>query len=317
MASLNPMDLAVFVRVIEAGGFSAAARVLSLSPSAVSKLVTRLEDRLGVRLLNRTTRSLNPTPEGEQLFLRAQRILAEIDEAESEVTRTRSAPRGLLRVHASVAFGMHQLTPMLPEFGARYPEIEVMLAVSDRPADLVEEGFDLAVRIGRLPDSSLVARRICDIERVICAAPGYLQKHGTPRRPEDLLKHECLRLFTQPALAHWPFDDPSAPGGLRSIEVAGRFSANNAESLLQMAIAGMGIVRFTDLTAGEALRSGALVPVLTAFNHVERVPLQVLMPPGKHRLPKVTAMLDFMVEHFAGAPWRLAKSKGRRASAGR
>jgi len=312
---ISPADLTVFVRAIEAGGFSAAARALSPSPSAVSKLVTRLEDRLGVRLVNRTTRSLSLTAEGELLFARAQRILAEIDEAESEVTRTRSAPRGLLRVHASVAFGMHQLTPMLPQFGVRYPEIEVMLAVSDRPADLIEEGFDLAVRIGRLPDSSLIARRICDIERVICAAPSYLQARGMPGRPEDLLEHDCLRLFTQPALAHWQFVDPSAPGGLRTIEIGGRFSANNAESLRQMAIAGMGIVRLSDLTVGDALRSGALAPVLTAFNHVERVPLQILMPPGKHRLPKVTAMLDFLVEHFSDAPWRIANPPARRSRA--
>lgn len=304
MSASQSGDLAVFVRAIEAGGFSAAARSLALTPSAVSKLVTRLENRLGVRLLNRSTRRLSLTPEGQQFFLRAQRILAEIEEAEAEVTRTLGSPRGLLRIHVSVAFGIHQLTPMLPAFGARYPEIELMIAVSDRLADLVEEGFDIAVRIGRLPDSSLVARRICDIERVICAAPSYLSRHGTPQRPEDLLQHECLRLFNQPALAVWPFDDPAAPGGRVTIEVGGRYAANNAETLRQMAIDGMGIVRLTDLTVGSALQSGELVPILTAFNHVDRVPLQALTPPGKHRLPKVSAMLDFLVEQFGQAPWR-------------
>jgi DNA-binding transcriptional LysR family regulator len=301
-------DLAVFVRSIEAGGFSAAARSLELTPSAVSKLVTRLEDRLGVRLVNRSTRRLSLTAEGQQFFLRAQRILAEIEEAEAEVTRTRGSPRGLLRVQASVAFGLHQLTPMLPAFGARYPEIEVMLAVSDRPADLVEEGFDLAVRIGRQPDSTLVARRVCDIERVICAAPQYLEKYGTPQRPDDLLQHNCLRLYSQPALALWPFADPQAPGGRRTIEIAGRYSANNAESLRQMAMEGLGIVRLTDLTVGDALKSGALVRVLADYDYREAVPLQVVMPPGKHRQPKVTAMLDFLIEQFAHAPWRQPES---------
>jgi DNA-binding transcriptional LysR family regulator len=312
MSISTPADLAVFVRAVEAGGFSAAARTLTLTPSAVSKIVTRLEDRLGVRLLNRTTRSLDLTPEGQAFFMRAQRIQADIEEAEGELTRTRSAPRGLLRVQASVAFALHQLTPKLPEFAARYPEIEVLLSVSDRPADLLEEGIDLSLRIGRLPDSSMVARRICDIERVICAAPSYLERHGTPRRPEDLLQHNCLRLFNQPALAHWSFNDPAAPGGFRTLEVFGRFSANNAESMRQMAMLGMGIVRLSDLTVGEALQSGALVPILTEFNHDEPVPLQAVMPPGKHRLPKVTAMLDFMIEHFASAPWRAARKKPAR-----
>lgn len=308
MAFSSPADLAVFVRAVETGSFSAAARSMGLTPSAVSKLATRLEDRLGVRLLNRSTRSLSLTPEGQQLFLRAQRILAEIEAAESEITQTRASPRGVLRIQASVAFGLHQLGVMLPEFARRYPEIEVSLSVSDRAADLIEEGFDLAIRIGRLPDSSLIARHICDIERVICAAPAYLAAHGTPRAPEDLLGHNCLRLYNQPGLALWPFDDASAPGGLRTVEVAGRFSANNAESLRQMAIAGLGIVRLADLTVGDALQSGALVPILTAFNHIEPIPLQALMPPGKHRLPKVTAMLDFLLERFAGAPWRAQRA---------
>ncbi len=211
MSASQSGDLAVFVRAIEAGGFSAAARSLALTPSAVSKLVTRLENRLGVRLLNRSTRRLSLTPEGQQFFLRAQRILAEIEEAEAEVTRTLGSPRGLLRIHVSVAFGIHQLTPMLPAFGARYRDRtdDRGQRPAGRPGG---RGLRHRVRIGRLPDSSLVARRICDIERVICAAPSYLSRHGTPQRPEDLLQHECLRLFNQPALAVWPFDDPAAPG---------------------------------------------------------------------------------------------------------
>lgn len=300
----NPAEMAVFVRAVESGGFSPAARALALTPSAVSKVVTRLEDRLGVRLLNRTTRSLSLTPEGEQYFTRAQRILAEIEQAEGEVTRARLAPRGLLRAHTSVAFGLHQLPPVLPEFVARYPEIELMLTVTDRLADLVDEGIDVAVRLGKLPDSTLVTRKITDIERVVCAAPSYLAKHGTPKAPDDLRQHNCLRLFTQPALSVWPFNDPHARGRPRMIEVEGRLSANNADTLLQMAVGGLGIARLADLTVGAALQSGALVPVLAEYHYVEPVPLQALMPPGRHRLPKVTAMVDFLIEHFASAPWR-------------
>ncbi len=299
-----PSDLAVFVRAVESGGFTAAARTFGLTPSAVSKLITRMETRLGVRLLNRTTRRVHPTAEGERFFQRAQRILADLEEAESELTSSLASPRGLLRMHVSVAFGLHQLAPMLPTFAARYPEIELMLDVSDRVVDLVDEGVDIAVRIGPLPDSTLVARHICDIERVICAAPAYLKRRGTPKTPEDLLAHDCLRLFTQPALSHWPFKDPQTQGGVRTLEIQGRFSANNAESLRQMAIDGLGIVRLTDLTVGSALQSGALRPILTDVNHIEPVPLSALMPPGKQRLPKVSAMVDFLVEHFASAPWR-------------
>ena len=304
MATDRTGEMGVFVRSVEGGGFTAAARALGLTPSAVSKVITRLETRLGVRLLNRTTRSLSLTAEGEQYYQRAQRILGEIEDAEREVTAGRVAPRGVLRMHVSVAFGLNQLPPVLPQFLARYPQVELVMTVTDRVVDLVDEGVDLAVRLGRLPDSSLVARRICDIERVICAAPGYLRKHGTPRQPEDLLKHNCLRLSEQPRLSFWPFDDPAAPQGVRTIEVRGNFSATNAETLVQMAVQGLGIVRLADLTVGPALQDGRLVRVLDDVHHVEGVPMNALMQPGRHRQPKVAAMVDFLIEQFADAPWR-------------
>ena len=297
-------ELTVFVRAVEAGGFSAAAPSLELTPSAVSKIVTRLEDRLGVRLLNRTTRSLSLTAEGDAFFARAQRILAEIDEAEREVGRARHVPQGVLRMQVSVALGLHQLPPVLPEFFARYPQIELSVAVTDRAVDIVEQGFDLAVRVGELTDSALVARKICDLHRVVCAAPSYLAAHGTPRKPEELLEHNCLRLYEQPELSSWPFDDPTAAGGVRRIEVRGNFSANNAETMLRMATAGLGIIRLMDLTVGPRLQRGDLVAILTDIHHVEPVPLHALMPSGKHRLPKVAAMVEFLVEKFGDAPWR-------------
>ena len=198
-------EMTVFVRAVELGGFSAAARALGLTPSAVSKGISRLEDRLGVRLLNRTTRSLTLTPEGATFLERSRRILADIDEAEQEVARFRSAPRGRLRLHISVAFGLHQLPPALPEFLTRYPDVDLDISVSDREPDLAEEGIDLAVRSGEVADQSLIARRICLMERVICAAPAYLKKHGTPRTPDDLLQHNCLLVSAQPNPANWPF----------------------------------------------------------------------------------------------------------------
>lgn len=291
-----------FARSVELGGFSAAARDLRLTPSAVSRLVTRLEDRLGVRLLNRTTRKLALTPEGEAYLQRSLRILSDIAEAEAEVAEFRTRPRGWLRVNVGTAFGMHALLPALPEFLARHPEVEVDLTVTDRVVDLMEDGADLGIRSGMLADSSLVARKICDLDRVIVASPAYLRRRGTPRRPDDLAAHNCLRLANFPALWRWPFDTSS---GVREVEVSGSVMANSAETVLHLARLGTGIARVTDVVAGEALRSKELVPVLADSHHAEPLPLHVVWPQGRHRSPKVAAMVEFLVEKFASAPWRM------------
>lgn len=302
----NPSDMTAFVRAVELGGFSTAARDLGLTPSAVSKLVTRLEDRLGVRLLNRTTRKLALTPEGEAYFHRSQRILSEIVEAENEVASFRAEPRGLLRVNVGTAFGLHQLVPALPQFLARHPEMQVELTLTDRVIDLIEEGADVAIRLGALGDSSLVAHRICELERVVCAAPAYLRRHGTPQRPEDLLEHNCLSVDYAPSLSRWPF---AHEAGVRHVEVKGNVSANNADALLRLALLGVGVIRLSEVIVGEALRAGELVPLLAGVHHSEPLPLHVVYPQGRHRSPRVAAMVEFLVERFASAPWR---SRGRR-----
>jgi len=296
-----PTEMTAFVRAVELGGFSAAARELSLTPSAVSKLVSRLEERLGVRLLNRTTRRLALTPEGEAYFSRSQRIVSDIADAESEVAGFRSRPRGKLRLNVGVALGLHQVSQVLPEFFARYPEIEIELTLSDRRVDLIEQGADVAVRVGPLDDSTLVAKKICDFERVICASPGYLARNGTPKSPEDLHRHNCITFSEPRSLRRWPFD---IGGVTRAIEVRGNLLADNAESLLQAAVHGVGITRLADVIAGDAIRAGLLEPVLVASHHVEPVPLYAVWPQGRHRSPKVVAMVDFMVEKFASVPWR-------------
>lgn len=299
--------LQVYVKAVELGGFSAAARALGLTPSAVSKTIARLEDRLGVRLLNRTTRSLVPTPEGATYAERARSILADIEDADQEITRFRSAPRGLLRLHVSVAFGLHQLPPVLPAFMRRYPEVQVDLAVSDRMPDLADEGIDLAVRSGDVDDPSLIARRICLMERVICAAPSYLAEHGTPVVPDDLLRHNCILLSSQPQPGYWPFDTPH---GVRTVQVAGNVIADNAETGLRLAMRGLGLVRLGDTLAGEPLRRGELTAVLTDVHHVEPIPIQAMYLPGRHRSPKVVAMVEFLLEHFRDAPWRMTPVPG-------
>jgi DNA-binding transcriptional LysR family regulator len=302
-------ELAAFVRAVDSGSFSAAARQLGLTPSAISKVVSRLESRLGVRLIHRTTRRLSLTAEGDHFFRRAQRILAEIEEAELEAASARLSPRGMLRLHCGTAMGLHQLTPILPEFCSRYPEVDLELTVNERRIDLarldIDEGADIVLRPGGVEgmvgDTQVIARTLCDLERVICASPSYLERHGVPRTPDDLMQHNCLRLLEYADLARWPFNSAE---GVRTIEVRGQHTANNAETVLQMALAGLGIIRLVDVMLGADLSSGRLVPVLTEHHHVDPVPLHILMPRDKHRLPKVTAMVDFLFEKFASAPWR-------------
>ncbi|MFA4970759.1 MAG: LysR family transcriptional regulator, partial [Sulfuritalea sp.] len=220
-------QMTAFVRVVETGGFSAAARLMGLTPSALSKLVTRLEDRLGARLLQRTTRRLLLTAEGEAFYAKARPILSAMDEAEAEVTQASASPRGVLRLHCGSAFGMHQLAAAIPHFQELHPEVELDITISDQPPGAMEEGIDVAIRIGPLDESSMVARRICNLERVICASPAYLARRGTPRTPDDLQQHNCLWITSLPALRRWPFDTDD---GIRVVQVGGNVAANTAET---------------------------------------------------------------------------------------
>lgn len=293
-------DLRVFVRVMDRGSFSSAASELGLTPSAVSKLVSRLEDRLGARLLARSTRRLVLTPEGEAFLARARRIVADIEEAEAEVARVRGAPRGTLRINCGTAFGLHQLAPALADFLARYPEIDVDLSITDRLVDLVEEQADIAMRSGRLPSGPFVQRKVADLQRVICAAPSYLARRGTPRTAADLKNHDCIVVAT-PGLARWPF---STPSGVDIVEVRPRVISDDAEAALRAALAGAGIVRMADVIVGGPLRRGELVALLTDTHHVEPFPLAAVYPAGRNRLPRVAVFIDFLMERFAHAPWR-------------
>jgi len=294
-------DLRVFVRVMDRGSFSSAAKDLGLTPSAVSKLVSRLEDRLGVRLLARTTRRLVLTPEGEAFLARARRIVADVEEAEAEVTHMRGAPRGKLRINSGTAFGLHQLAPALADFLARYPEIDVDLSITDRLVDLIEEQADLAVRSGHIPEGPFIRRKIADLQRVICAAPSYLNRRGTPRAAADLKNHDCITV-AGPGLNRWPFKTRS---GVDVVEVRPRVATDDAEAALRLAIEGAGIIRLSDVIVGGPLRDGELVALLTDIHHVEPFPLAAIYPAGRQRLPRVAVFLQFLQERFAQAPWRL------------
>lgn len=295
-------DLRVFVRVMDRGNFSQAASDLGITPSAVSKLVSRLEDRLGVRLLERSTRRLALTPEGETFLGRARQIVADIEEAEAEVARVRGAPRGKLRINAGTAFGLHQLTRALPEFLARYPEIDIELSITDRLVDLIEEQTDIAVRSGHIPEGPFVQRKLADLERVICAAPSYLDKRGTPQTAADLKAHDCI-VVAGPGLNRWPF---KTRAGIDVVEVRPRVTTDSAEAAMRMAIEGAGIIRLSDVIVGDPLQKGELVPLLTGIHHVEPFPLAAIYPAGRNRLPRVAVFIEFLRERFGHAPWRIA-----------
>jgi DNA-binding transcriptional LysR family regulator len=292
-------EIKAFVDAVERGGFSAAARALKVSPSAMSKAMARLEARLGVRLLRRTTRSLALTPEGEAYFARARRIVADIREAENEVAGFRVRPRGLLKINTGNAFGYRQLMPVLPEFLARHPDLKIQLSFADHYVDLIESGDDVAVRTGGVRDERLVARKIAEASRTICASPAYLARRGIPKRPEDLRAHDCVSMAGMPNLSRWPFKTGS-------IQVSGPVTVDSANALLEMGLAGAGIIRLGDFALADDVREGRLVPLLADWHVRESFPIWAVYPPSRHKVPKTAAFVDFLGTRFGHAPWRIA-----------
>ena len=292
-------NLQAFVRVAETGSFSEAARRLGLSKSMVSRQVSALEADLGVRLLHRTTRSLSPTEAGRAYLERCQRILADLDEANLLVSRLQTVPRGSLRVTAPLSFGIGHLAVALPGFLERYPEIELDMNMTDRHVDLVDEGWDVAVRIGRLADSSLIARRLAPIRRVVCAAPAYLDRCGVPRVPADLAGHDCL---SHSAVNPWEWRFTAPDGQMLPVEIRGRFHADNGDVLRVMALAGQGLAFLPTFFVGDDIRAGRLVPVLEDFVPLD-VALHAVYPHNRHLSPKVRAFVDYLAETFGPAPY--------------
>lgn len=293
-------SLAVFARVVEAGGFSAAAGSLGLSKSAVSKQVSRLEARLGIRLLNRTTRRLSLTEAGALFYEGCQRMVAEAEAAEAAVTHLAAAPRGTLRVNAPVSFAMLHLAPILPELMESCPELSIDLTLNDRRVDLVEEGYDVALRIGRLGDSSLIARRLAPSRSLLCAAPAYLERHGTPQRPEDLTGHNCLIYSYQAEGALWRFQGPE---GAVSVRVTGRLQVNNGDVLCAAMQAGGGVGRLPTFIAGDALRAGRLLRLLPDWPLGDDAAVHAVYPSGRAPSPKIRVFIDFLAGRFGDPPY--------------
>ena len=295
----NLTDIAVFVKVVELSSFTAAAEALESSQPVVSKAVTRLEERLGARLLNRTTRRLSLTEAGSELYRRSVRALEEIENAELEVARFQTEPRGTLRVSAPMSFSILHLGSAIPRFLDRYPGVAVELIHDDRQVDLVDEGYDVAIRIGRLQDSNLVARRITPCRQVMCAAPAYLAKRGAPERPEDLLEHNCIVYTLLSTPREWRLTD--AAGESHSVPVNGSLHSNNGLVNRAAAIAGAGIVLLPTFYVCDQLRSGELKPVLCSFRPQD-LAVYAVYPERRNLTPKVRAFVDFLAETFGPTP---------------
>ena len=254
-------DMRIFVATVDAHNFTAAAKRLALSKQFVSRRVMALEEALGVQLLIRNTRKLAVTELGQEFYERARRILGEVEDAEQAMSLRRAGPRGLLRVSAPMSFGMMHLSPLVASFLREHADVRFDMELSDRTVDVVGEGFDMAIRIGALPDSTLIAQKLVDVRMVVCCSPGYVRRRGAPVVPADLARHSCL-LYGHGGVVSWDF---VVDGVSKGVEVNGPLRANNGELIRDAAVAGLGIVRLPDFIVADAVGSGLLVTVLEEF----------------------------------------------------
>lgn len=292
--------MAVFAAIAEAGSLTQAAERLSLSKSAVSKQLSRLEERLGARLVNRNTRQISLTEVGTVYFDFCARILEEAEAAEAAVANLQDAPRGRLRVNAPMSFGTMHLAEALTGFARAYPEITVDLELTDSLVDLVDSGIDVAVRISSMQDSTLIARQLAPARSMLAASPDYLARHGTPKHPRDLRNHNCMiyTLATHPG--SWTFRSPD--GSSFPVQVRGTMRSNNGEVLREAAIAGLGILRDPTFISYRAIRDGRLVPLLCDFE-LPQLGIHAVYPNRRHLSPKVRAFIDFLDNHFGDPPY--------------
>lgn len=303
-------QMSIFAKVVASGSLSAAARELGLSPAVVSRSLSGLEARLGTRLIHRTTRSLHLTDEGAAYYESCIRILDEIDEADAAAAAGRGEPQGVLRVALPASFGHLHVAPLVPQFAARYPKLRLALSLSDRRVKLVEEGFDLAVQIAELTDSSLAARKLAPNRRVVCASPDYLRRHGTPRTPQELTQHNFL-------VATWgdggfsmaiEYKDPAGKHG--EVRVTGKYACDNWEVLRDWALAGLGVALKSTWDARRQLEEGTLVPLCPGYTFDTDVAIYAVYPHRRHLPAKTRAFIDFLAESFGPEPyWDLPQAK--------
>ncbi len=305
MAKLPDFEgLAIFAKVVELRSFAAAATELALSKATVSKAVTRLEERLGARLFNRTSRRLALTDAGQKLAERAARLLSDGEAAENEALAQSATPRGLVRLAVPMTFGVRTVAPLLPDFLNQYPEVSIDLHLSDATVDLIGEGFDAGLRIARLPDSSLIARRLCAMPRYTVATPTYLKRHGRPTHPMHLAEHRCFgyAYLSTPGVWHYTH----ASGEQASVRPAGQLRVNNGEAVMPALLAGLGIADLPDFIVGDAVASGEVEVILKEWKQPEGA-VHLVMPSGGPRPARVEVLAEFLAK-------RLAMGKKRKSS---
>ncbi len=294
------MAMRLFTRVMETESFSEAARQLGLAPSSVSRRIGVLEDELGVRLLNRTTRRLSATEAGLIYDERCVGILDDAEAARYAVSDLEATPKGTLRVTVPISFGRFHVATALPEFFARYPSVQVDMSASDNIVDLIAEGFDLAIRTGDFEDSNLIARRLAPAHRVICASPSYLERNGVPQSPADLADHDCVTFEYHSSGKIWRFEGPE---GAVKVQVSGTLHTNNGEILHAAALGGVGFALLPTWQAGSDIQAGALKPVLGDYRIDPSNSIYALYPHNRHLAPKVRAFVDFLGGRFGPEPY--------------
>jgi len=291
------VGMAVFAKVVDSASFAAAARHFGMSPAMVSKHVQTLEERLGVRLLNRTTRRVNATEAGQDYYDRAVRILAEMEDAEAAAGDMQTSPRGHLRVTVPVSFGTHMIAPAVADYLVSYPDVSIDLSLDDPYVDLLEKRFDLGIRFGHLANSSLIARKLYALETHLCAAPAYLEKNGAPHAPADLAKHRCL-IYTLSAPENvWSFVDRN--GKEEVAHISGRFQANSGDVLLQPALRGCGLLLAPDYLVEDHLKAGRLVRIMPGYTTHE-TPVYAVYP-SRNLSAKARTFVDFLAARFGGS----------------
>lgn len=290
------LEMQTFSAVVDAGSFIKAADTLGFSKAAVSRYVGELEARLGVRLLHRTTRRLSLTEEGEVFYARCRELLSGVEEAEAELNSRSGAARGLLRVNAPITFGITHLAPLWSAFRQLYPQVRLDLTLSDRVVDLIEEGYDVAIRIATLPASTLISKRLAGTRMVLCASPAYLNAHGTPQHPADLAKHTVIAYSYWSTGDEWQFDGPQ---GRVSVKVNPCMHTNSGDTCRAMALAHQGVVLQPTFLIGEDLAAGTLVELMPEFRSVT-LDIYAIYPTRKHVAPKVRVLIDFLAQRFLG-----------------
>lgn len=290
------LAMQAFSAVVDAGSFVKAADALGFSKAAVSRYVGELEAHLGVRLLHRTTRRLSLTEEGEVFYARCRELLSGVEEAEAELSTRSGAARGLLRVNAPVTFGIRHLAPLWAKFRERHPEVRLDVTLSDRVVDLVDEGYDLAVRIATLPSSTLISKRLASTRMALCASPEYLKAHGVPRHPNDLSRHTVIAYSYWSTGDEWQFDGHE---GRVNVKVNPYMHTNSGDTCRAMALAHQGVVLQPTFLIGDDIAAGTLVELMPEFRSIE-LGIYAVYPTRKHVAPKVRALIDFLAERFSG-----------------